>query len=70
MKRSIVKLSLGMALLAVAYSCSKDDGNTPDPQAATCDDGIQNGDDHRHELGAAELHPVLVGLVQGGVAVF
>ena len=32
--------------------------------------GIQNGDDHRHELGAAELHPVLVGLVQGGVAVF
>ena len=39
MKRSIVKLSLGMALLAVAFSCSKDDSNSPDPQAATCEIG-------------------------------
>ena len=61
MKRSIVKLSLGMALLAVAYSCSKDDGNTPDPQAATCDDGIQNGDETGVEHVEEEI-PDLIGV--------
>ena len=68
MKRSIVKLSLGMALLAVAYSCSKDDGNTPDPQAATCDDGIQNGDETGVDCGGSACDPCAVdNILEGDV---
>ena len=68
MKRSIVKLSLGLALLAVAYSCSKDDGNTPDPQAATCDDGIQNGDETGVDCGGSACAPCAVdNILEGDV---
>jgi len=68
MKRSIVKLSLGMALLAVAYSCSKDDSNTPDPQAATCDDGIQNGDETGVDCGGSACEPCAVdNILEGDV---
>jgi hypothetical protein len=68
MKRSIVKLSLGVALLAVAYSCSKDDNNTPDPQAATCDDGIQNGDETGVDCGGSACAPCAVdNILEGDV---
>jgi len=68
MKRSIVKLSLGMALLAVAYSCSKDDSNAPDPQAATCVDGIQNGDETGVDCGGSACEPCAVdNILEGDV---
>ena len=68
MKRSIVKLSLGMALLAVAFSCSKDDSNSPDPQAATCDDGIQNGDETGVDCGGSACEPCAVdNILEGDV---
>jgi len=66
MKHSIAKFSLGLAIVAVLFSCSKDDSMTPNPQAVTCDDGIQNGDETGVDCGGSACAPCAVDNVLEG----
>ncbi|MEZ4874861.1 MAG: hypothetical protein R2793_05300 [Flavobacteriaceae bacterium] len=65
MKKNLIKLMFALASLALVVSCGKDDSN--DPQAGTCSDGIQNGDEEGVDCGGSACAPCTANILVGEV---
>ncbi|GHC42886.1 hypothetical protein [Ulvibacter litoralis] len=66
MKKTIFNFMLALATTTLLVSCGSDDDNNP--TAASCTDGIQNGDEEGIDCGGTACQPCLANLLSGEVA--
>ncbi|MEX0274983.1 MAG: hypothetical protein AB3N16_11455 [Flavobacteriaceae bacterium] len=64
MKKTILKLILGVATMTFVVSCSSDDNGGGGGTTATCTDGIQNGDETGVDCGGSSCNACPVNAVE------
>lgn len=65
MKKNLLKLMFILTSMILVVSCSNDDG--PTTVAATCNDGVQNGDEEGVDCGGSACAPCVTNLLSGDI---